>query len=71
MVSAETPFENSTRDPPIMLTILPIMLCCTAQNLAYYAYINAQYLPIMLKIMLDIYTSVPIFFLVSLHFMGK
>ena len=30
------------RDPPIMLIILPIMLCCTAQNFAYYAQINAQ-----------------------------
>ena len=36
------------RDPPIMLIILPIMLCCTAQKFTYYAYINAQYLPIML-----------------------
>ena len=26
-----------SRDPPIMLIILPIMLCCTAQNFAYYA----------------------------------
>ena len=25
------------RDPPIMLIILPIMLCCTAQNFSYYA----------------------------------
>jgi len=30
-----------------MLEILPIMLCCTAQNFAYYALINAQYLPII------------------------
>ena len=36
------------RDPPIMLIILPIMLCCTAQKFTYYAYINAQYLSIML-----------------------
>ena len=43
-----------------MLIILPIMLCCTAQNFAYYA-----------QIMLNIYTSVPMFFLVNLHFMGK
>ena len=28
---------NSNRDPPIMLIILPIMLCCTAQNFTYYA----------------------------------
>ena len=34
-----------------MLIILPIMLCCTAQNLAYYA-----------QIMLNIYTPVPMFF---------
>ena len=27
------------------------MLCCTAQNFAYYALINAQYLPIMLNIL--------------------
>ena len=32
-----------------MLIILPIMLCCTAQKFTYYA-INAQYLPIMLKL---------------------
>ena len=38
------------RDPPIMLIILPIMLCCTAQNFSYYAQISAQYLPIMLKL---------------------
>ena len=25
------------RDPPIMLIILPIMLCCTAQKFTYYA----------------------------------
>ena len=30
-------------DSPIMLIILPIMLCCTAQIIAYYAKINAQY----------------------------
>ena len=41
-----------------MLIILPIMLCCTARNFAYYAYINAQYL----RIMLNIYTLVPMFF---------
>ena len=33
-----------------MLTMLPIMLCCTAQNFTYYAQIYAQYLPIMLKL---------------------
>ena len=37
------------RDPPIMLTILPIMLCCTVQKFTYYACIYAQYLPIMLN----------------------
>ena len=26
-----------SRDPPIMLIILPIMLCCTAQKFTYYA----------------------------------
>ena len=30
-----------------MFIILPIMLCCTAHNFTYYAYIYAQYLPIM------------------------
>ena len=30
------------RDPPIMLTILPIMLCCTAKKFTYYAQIYAQ-----------------------------
>ena len=39
--------NNSDRDPPIMLTILPIMLCCTAQKFTYYAQIYAQYLPII------------------------
>jgi len=33
------------RDPPIMLKILPIMLCCTAQNFTHYA-----------QIMLNIFT---------------
>ena len=47
-----------TRDPPIMLIILPIMLCCTAQKFTYYAYIYAQYLPIMLKLCPIIYASV-------------
>ena len=28
---------NANRDPPIMLIILPIMLCCTAQKFTYYA----------------------------------
>ena len=27
----------TSRDPPIMLIILPIMLCCTAQKFTYYA----------------------------------
>jgi len=42
-----------------MLEILPIMLCCTAQNFAYYALINAQYLPIMLKLCSIFYSPVP------------
>ena len=47
----QTKIPNLTvRDPPIMLIILPIMLCCTVRNFAYCAYINAQYLPIMLKL---------------------
>jgi len=36
------------RDLPIILEILPIMLCCTAQNFAHYA-----------QIMLNIYSSIP------------
>ena len=32
-----TVYTVYSRDPPIMLIILPIMLCCTAQNFAYYA----------------------------------
>ena len=28
---------HKTKDPPIMLIILPIMLCCTAQKFTYYA----------------------------------
>ena len=27
---------SKSRDPPIMLIILPIMLCCTAQKFTYY-----------------------------------
>ena len=39
------------RDPPIMLEILRIMLCCTAQKFAYYNYalLIVQNLPIMLS----------------------
>ena len=29
--------ESAVRDPPIMLIILPIMLCCIAQKFTYYA----------------------------------
>ena len=29
--------RTGDRDPPIMLIILPIMLCCTAQKFTYYA----------------------------------
>ena len=35
---------RASRDPPIMLIILPIMLCCTAQNFTYYAQIMPNYL---------------------------
>ena len=55
------------RDPPIMFIILPIMLCCTAQNFAYYALIYAPYLPIMLRLCSIFIPK----FLVNLHFMGK
>ena len=34
-IHAET--FSITRDPPIMLIILSIMLCCTAQKFTYYA----------------------------------
>ena len=30
-------YRGITRDPPIMLIILPIMLCCTAQKFTLYA----------------------------------
>ena len=30
-------YKTVNRDPPIMLIILPIMLCCTAQKFTYYA----------------------------------
>jgi len=36
------------------------MLCCTAQNFAYNALINAQYLPIVLKLCSIFYSSVTI-----------
>ena len=36
-----------TRNLPIMLIILPTMLCCTTQNFAYYAQITSQYLTII------------------------
>ena len=55
------PMFVRTRDPPIMLIILPIMLCRTAQNFVYCAQINAQYLPIMLKLCSIFITQFPCF----------
>ena len=61
MFFAKILIEHTPRDPPIMLIILPIMLCRTAQNFAYYAQINAQYLPIMLKLCSIFITQFPCF----------
>jgi len=36
--------DITTRDPPIMLKILPIMLCCTAQKLCLLCSNYAHYL---------------------------
>ena len=58
---------RASRDPPIMLIILPIMLCCTAQNFTYCAKIYAQYLPIMLRLCPIIYALV----LMLCQFMDK
>ena len=53
IIGIESDFRgNITR---IMLIILPIMLCCTAQIFTYY---DVQYLPIMLKLCPIIYASV-------------
>ena len=49
VTAAQYGAKSVDREPPIMLIILPIMLCCTAQKFTYYAQIYAQYLPIMLN----------------------
>jgi len=45
-----------------MLKILPITVCYAAllKNVAHYALINAQYLPIMLKLCSMFYSSIPL-----------
>ena len=44
-----------------MLIILPIMLCCTAQNFAYYAQITSQYLTIITELCSMFITQFPCF----------
>ena len=48
--SKGSPQRITIRDRPIMLIFLPIMLCCSAQILTYYAQYYAHVKDLCLKI---------------------
>jgi len=64
-------FCTICRDPPIMLKILPIMLCCTAQKLGLLCSNYAQIMLIEIEQFPNIYSTILIHCLQIFTFIGK